>query len=276
MEIMRVKQQDGTIVDIPIGIGMTETEVDQKIIEAKSEVMNVINSDYASKEYVEQEIATFDFIKVANELPEVGLVNRFYLVPKQDVQTQDLFDEYVWINKGTEEEPNWGWEWITTKQIEVDLTDYTTINKVEEMLLERSKKEHEVGSLYVSMSSTDPAQIFGFGTWNLIAKNSFLVGAGDAYEAGDTGGEETVTLSTTQVPKVEGIITLHNGMVATNVHKVEGCFSPDVEREKYIAQGDGTAGASSVGQIKFSNGGNNEAHNNMPPYIAVYIWKRIA
>ena len=82
MEIMRVKQQDGTIVDIPIGIGMTETEVDQKIIEAKSEVMNVINSDYASKEYVEQEIATFDFIKVANELPEVGLVNRFYLVPK--------------------------------------------------------------------------------------------------------------------------------------------------------------------------------------------------
>lgn len=253
---------------------IVQSNWDQDDQNAKDYIKN--KPDVATKEYVEHEIATFDFIKVVDTLPEIGLENRFYMVPKNDTQTQDLFDEYVWVNKGTEENPNYGWEWVTTKQIEVDLTNYTTINKVEEMILERSKKDHGVGSLYISMNSTDPAQIFGFGTWNLIAKNSFLVGAGDAYEAGDTGGEETVTLSTTQVPEVEGTITIHNGMVATNIHKVDGCFTADVAREKYFAQGDGTAGAPSIGQIRFSNGGNNEAHNNMPPYLAVYIWQRTA
>lgn len=78
-------------------------------VEAELEAM-------ATKEYVDNELATFDFIKVVDELPEEGLPNRFYLVPKEDNQTQDFFDEYIWAN-GT-------WEWLTTKQIEVDLTPY--------------------------------------------------------------------------------------------------------------------------------------------------------
>lgn len=271
-----VHRSEQSIIGAP-----TEDFAVTSIYDAVLYTNELVNSSVAqaltdSKSYTDQELATFDFIKIVQVLPETGLPNRFYFVPKQDPQTQDLFDEYAWVNKGTTESPDYGWEWITTKQIEVDLTNYTTVDKVEELMLERSKKEHEIGSLYVSMNSTNPAQIFGFGTWNLIAKNRFLVGAGDAYEAGDTGGEETVTLSTTQVPEVEGIITMHNGMVATNVHTVGGCFTADVTREKYIAQGDGTAGAASVGQIKFSNGGNNEAHNNMPPYLAVYIWQRTA
>ena len=70
----------------------------------------------ATKEYVDNEIATFDFIKVVDELPDEGLPNRFYLVPKADASNTDLFDEYIWINGA--------WEWLTTKQIEVDLTGY--------------------------------------------------------------------------------------------------------------------------------------------------------
>lgn len=78
----------------------------------------------ASKEYVEQELATFDFIKIVQELPETGLNNRTYLVTKENQTENDLYDEYVWINKGTDEEPNWGWEYLGTKKIEVDLTEY--------------------------------------------------------------------------------------------------------------------------------------------------------
>ena len=83
--------------------------------------------NYATKDYVEKEIATFDFIKVVNELPEQGLVNRIYLVPKKSwnsVQENDLFDEWIWINKNTEVAPHYDWEWITTKQLEIDLTNY--------------------------------------------------------------------------------------------------------------------------------------------------------
>ena len=84
--------------------------------------------------YTDNEIATFDFIKIVQSLPEVGLVNRTYFVPKSDPQVQDLYDEYMWINKGTEEEPDWGWELITTKKIEVDLTDYATIHYVDQKI----------------------------------------------------------------------------------------------------------------------------------------------
>ena len=72
----------------------------------------------ATKEYVDNEIATFDFIKVVDVLPEEGLPNRIYFIPKAESQTQDLFDEYIWVNDT--------WEWLTTKQIEVDLTNYVT------------------------------------------------------------------------------------------------------------------------------------------------------
>lgn len=70
----------------------------------------------ASKEYVEEEIAKFDFIKIVTALPDEGLPNRTYLVAKTDGADNDFYDEYIWTSNG--------WEYIGTKQIEVDLTDY--------------------------------------------------------------------------------------------------------------------------------------------------------
>lgn len=99
----------------------TEEDINSLNIPTKvSELEN--DSNFASTSYVDNEIATFDFIKVVSELPETGLDNRIYFVPKADTQTQDLFDEYVWINGA--------WEWVTTKQLEVDLTPYYTKEEV--------------------------------------------------------------------------------------------------------------------------------------------------
>ncbi len=114
-DISNLKQKtsdiEGNIVDIENEL----SEVGNRFIPSKtSEIEN--DSDFVNSDYVQQEIATFDFIKVVESLPTEGLENRVYLVPKADTQSQDLFDEYVWINGK--------WEWITTKQIEVDLTPY--------------------------------------------------------------------------------------------------------------------------------------------------------
>lgn len=84
-----------------------------------------IKNNFATKEYVEEEIASFDFIKIVDALPEKGLANRIYLVPKEDGDTQDLFDEYIWANKS--------WEFITTKQIEVELTEYARKKDLDEL-----------------------------------------------------------------------------------------------------------------------------------------------
>lgn len=75
-----------------------------------------LENDVATKDYVEQEIATFDFIKIVEELPETGLPNRTYFIPKAEQQTNDLYDEYMWVNNA--------WEFVGTRQIEVDLTNY--------------------------------------------------------------------------------------------------------------------------------------------------------
>ena len=77
-------------------------------------------------DYVDKEIAEFDFVKIVDKLPEEGLPNREYFVRKANVDetSNDLFEEYAWINKGTEEEPNWDWEFKGTKTLEIDLSNY--------------------------------------------------------------------------------------------------------------------------------------------------------
>lgn len=103
------------------------------------------DSKFATTDYVDNEIATFDFIKVVDSLPTTGLANRIYFVPKNDTDTQDLFDEYAWINDK--------WEWITTKQIEVDLTDYvkrdelTTLATKEDLKNKQDKLNYNLMTL---------------------------------------------------------------------------------------------------------------------------------
>lgn len=99
--------------NVPANAKFTDTVYDDTVV--KQQIADAL---VESKAYTDEEIATFDFIKIVDTLPETGLENRFYFVPKTDTQTQDLFDEYAWINGE--------WEWITTKQIEVDLTPYAT------------------------------------------------------------------------------------------------------------------------------------------------------
>ncbi len=101
----------GTVTDIASVSPTMEITTD-------NEHANICDFTYCvdTKKYVDSNAASVDFIIVTNELPETGEPNKFYLVPKTDSQEQDLFDEFIWLNNT--------WEWITTKQIEVDLSEY--------------------------------------------------------------------------------------------------------------------------------------------------------
>ena len=94
---------------------------------------------------------------------------------------------------------------------------------------------------------------------------------------GGTGGEATHILTNSELPDVSGTITMHHSGIGTNIHKVDGCFTGSSIIDGSYRQG-GTllnADTQSIGNIHFSNSGGNQPHNNMPPYLTVYMWKRI-
>ena len=69
---------------------------------------------------------------------------------------------------------------------------------------------YPVGSIYMSVNSTSPASLFG-GTWEQL-KDRFLLGAGDTYTNGSTGGESTHTLTVDEMPS-----HTHSQSMATSV-----------------------------------------------------------
>lgn len=134
---------------------------------------------------------------------------------------------------------------------------------------------YPVGAIYISASSTSPASILG-GTWTQLS-GRFLLACNDTYRAGSTGGDASVTLSAANLPSVTGQIEFHSAASATTVYKVSGCFSSGMTNaNSYRTGGSASSGAASIGKINFSNGGSGTAHNNMPPYLSVYMWQRTA
>ena len=117
---------------------------------------------------------------------------------------------------------------------------------------------YPVGSIYMSVNSTNPSNYFG-GTWEPI-KDTFLLACGDTYAAGTTGGEATHKLTVEEMPS-------HNhGYIRSRL------FFSDPSGQNAIAYNNNIGQA--IVAATNSTGGN-KPHNNMPPYLAVYVWKRI-
>ena len=228
---------------------------------------------------------------------------------------------------------------------------------------------YPVGSIYMSVTNTSPSTLFG-GTWVQI-KDTFLLAAGTNHTAGTTGGEETHTLTTAEMPTHNhtftgtahshglnnhthtydksatttgassgntgaasgntGSTTLTLNQIPSHSHgirleygtissltidpKTDGRYQQVTNKTDYPYQtygseskggGQGhthslnnhthslnshthsitltstnsgkasgnTADATQGGTI--GNAGSGNAHNNMPPYLAVYVWKRTA
>ena len=123
---------------------------------------------------------------------------------------------------------------------------------------------YPVGSIYLSVSDANPTTIFG-GTWVQI-KDTFLLACGDTYTAGDTGGEATHTLTVNEMPS-------HNHAPLTSDYRfTEQKASSGSTDPSSSGSGTWLGGTEST----TGNTGGGQAHNNMPPYLAVYMWKRTA
>lgn len=139
---------------------------------------------------------------------------------------------------------------------------------------------YPVGSIYMSTNNVSPQTFIG-GTWVLI-QGKFLLAAGDGYTAGDTGGEASHTL--TAAESGQKAITISGDGAHQHSVLMKYRQAGVLTGTAAYFHGDGTlnyTGFSTVadqGAHSHSISGSDaaNAHNNMPPYIVVYVWKRTA
>lgn len=165
---------------------------------------------------------------------------------------------------------------------------------------------YPVGSIYMSVNPTSPASLFG-GTWQQI-EDRFLLSAGSTYTAGTTGGSATHTLTAGESGRPSATINTDTVQMSHS----HGTSSSRTDDGFMIVQGNTTgisearvAHASSGDRVvpaqtynttvdyakvtntdtvvqghnhtvTISGASASSAHNNMPPYLTVYMWTRTA
>ena len=153
---------------------------------------------------------------------------------------------------------------------------------------------YPVGSIYMSVANVNPATVFG-GTWEELT-GRFLLGRSTAHAAGTTGGEESHTLTAREMPSHTHTTPNHSHTASCasaggHSHNVSRSQVAATGTAKWAAQankkgdnhGTSSNGAHTHTITVASGGGGNTgsagsggAHNNMPPFLTVYMWKRTA
>jgi microcystin-dependent protein len=172
-----------------------------------------------------------------------------------------------------------------------------------------------VGFVFMSVVNTDPGALLGYGTWAAIANGRTLVGFDGADVDFDTpeetGGTKTVVLTEAQIPSHTHVQNSHTHTQNSHNHTqdshnhTQNSFAPRIINSG-TAGTVGVQGASAASNANASNAattatnqvatatnqvatavnqnatatnqstGGGGAHNNMPPYFVVYMWKRTA
>ena len=155
-------------------------------------------------------------------------------------------------------------------------------------MLDTMKKIYPVGSIYMSTVSTNPATLLGFGTWEAMPAGRVLLAQGKSswgttYNAGSTGGEATHQLTVGELPA-------HNHTASTNTtgnhtHQFQLYgpngdtnlnFPSDYDTNYARNKGTTLSAGNHSHTININNTGSSQAHNNIQPYLTVYMWKRIS
>lgn len=123
---------------------------------------------------------------------------------------------------------------------------------------------YPVGSIYTNaVNDTNPATLLGFGTWSAFASGRVMVGVDTGQTEfdtiGETGGAKTHTLTIGEMPSHDH--TWNSGQATGTAGGISGVALNN-------------AGFNISGPTSLTGGGG--AHNNLQPYITVYMWRRTA
>lgn len=160
----------------------------------------------------------------------------------------------------------WTWDsdtaaWVDTGA-QIDLSNYYTKPQAE------ARFQMPVGYIFdwapvegqdIDLSTPEKvAGHFGYGIWQEL-NGVFTFARDENHEAGSTGGEETHTLTVQEMP--------------SHVHAFNDYWGVPSGTEKGKA-GSYNSSGNTGGSTAYTGG--SQPHNNMPPYLTVYKWQRIA
>ena len=149
-----------------------------------------------------------------------------------------------------------------------DTTVAATTEWVNDAIAAAVPEAFPVGSVFISVVSTNPATLLGYGTWSAFAQGRMLVGidSGDTDfdTVEETGGAKTHTLTVDEMP--------------SHAHDVVGMTSrQDTWNEPILSSvalaGEDTGSTTTDSGFTVATGGDS-AHSIMNPYIVTYMWKR--
>lgn len=123
---------------------------------------------------------------------------------------------------------------------------------------------YPVGSIYMSVNAADPSTLFSGTSWEKL-EGRFLLGSNSTYKPGSTGGEATHTLTYNEMPK-------HTHPMYSYNPGGDGTWTPD--EGAYLVDSVTDNKNTWWARLAMGYAGGDAAHNNMPPYLVVNMWKR--
>lgn len=159
-----------------------------------------------------------------------------------------------------------------------------------------------IGSVFIAVVSTNPGTLLGFGTWTAFATGRTIVGIDAAQVEFDvveeTGGSKTHTLATSEIPAHTHTQDSHNHtqdahnhtqdahthQIGANQTDASGVYSDtvgtrggvNVVTDSTTATNQAATATNQAATATNQNTGGGGSHNNLQPYIVVYMWKRTA
>ena len=186
------------------------------------------------------------------------------------------YDE-IGASIGTSEDTALLREELAKKIAELEKIVSDNKSELENKINSNFDKTYPVGSIYISTSGTNPSTIYG-GTWERYGQGKTLVGLNESETEFSTvnkiGGEKTHTLTVNEMPShnhdfrysTDNAVTFYNAGVGK-----DGTYTGD----NFLGFSNSVSLFASY-VVVLSNTGSSQPHNNLQPYITVYMWKRVS
>ena len=155
--------------------------------------------------------------------------------------------------------------WVDTSNESLSIMKFFNQNKSKWEYVDINRDKHSHIGMVVQSTTLDTMEkvieIYGGSEWVLI-EGQFLLGASSTYAVNSTGGESEHTLTVSEMPSHAHQQYIIGNSGSSGIRQDLAYIHSDVQ--KWIYE-----------QCQSGATGGNTAHNNMPPYRAVYIWERV-